>query len=101
MRTLSSIGLPSAVLVCGLALILSSLPHDPLDIVVEKITPVAEAEEGRNRFRVEARLLGEIEGLRPGIEGVAKIDVGERRLLWIWTHDAIDWLTLALWTWLP
>jgi hypothetical protein len=27
--------------------------------------------------------------------------VGERSLLWIWTHQLIDWLTLALWRWLP
>ncbi len=39
--------------------------------------------------------------LRPGMEGVAKIETGPRRLLWIWTHAVLDWLRLAAWQWLP
>jgi hypothetical protein len=35
--------------------------------------------------------------LRPGMEGVAKIDIGRRRLIWIWTHSLFDWL--RVWTW--
>ncbi|MBS0603167.1 MAG: HlyD family efflux transporter periplasmic adaptor subunit, partial [Proteobacteria bacterium] len=56
-----------------------------------------EAGEGRNRFRVEAALDGDSPRLRPGMEGVGKIEVGERSLAWIWTHKAIDWLRLELW----
>jgi hypothetical protein len=82
-------------------LILSSLPEDPLALTIEKITPVSKAEEGRNFFRVEARLDGAIERLRPGIEGVAKIEIDRRRLIWIWTHSAVDWLRLTLWAWTP
>ena len=37
----------------------------------------------------------------PGVEGVAKVVVGERRLIWIWTHEAVEWLRLKLWAWLP
>ncbi len=82
-------------------LVLSSLPGDSFGFAVEKTTPVAEAEEGRNTFRVEARLDDEQARLRPGMQGVAKIDVGERRLIWIWTHEAVDWLRLQLWSWRP
>jgi len=39
--------------------------------------------------------------LRPGMEGVAKVQVGEARLLWIWTHRLRDTVSLALWRWLP
>jgi hypothetical protein len=35
------------------------------------------------------------------MEGVGKIGAGRRRLIWIWTHHAIDWLRLKLWSWLP
>jgi hypothetical protein len=31
--------------------------------------------------------------------GVGKIDAGEHRLIWIWTHQLIDWLRLSLWSW--
>ena len=34
-------------------------------------------------------------------EGVAKINVDERSLLWIWTHRITDWLRLWFWTWWP
>jgi len=82
-------------------LTLSALPGKPLPLVVERVTPVATAEDGRNFFRVDAQLEEPAPGLRPGMEGVAKIEVGERRLVWIWTHSLVDWLRLWAWTWLP
>lgn len=82
-------------------LALSSLPGETLPFEVSKITAVSTAEDSRNFFRVEARLLEERKDLRPGMEGVAKVQLGERSLLWIWTHDAINWLRLQLWRWLP
>lgn len=69
---------------------------------VTKLTSVTSAEDGRNLFRVEAELDREAAGaLRPGMEGVAKIDVDRRSRLWIWTRGLRDWLTLFLWKWLP
>ena len=78
-------------------LLLEALPGLPLDIVVERITPVSEVVDGRNVFEVEARLLLSPAVLRPGMQGVAKFEVGQERLLWIWTHRALDWLRLRLW----
>jgi RND family efflux transporter MFP subunit len=82
-------------------LLLSGFPTEPLPITVERLTPVSSAREGRNYFRVEARLHATPERLRPGMEGVGKVEVGRRRLIWIWTRQAVDWARLALWTWLP
>ena len=82
-------------------LALSALPGRPLPLAVERITPIATAEEGRNYFRVEAVLEEPFETLRPGMEGIAKIDAGRRRLLWIWTHEMLDWLRLSTWSLLP
>lgn len=82
-------------------LALSSMPHDPLPLVVEKITPVSVVEEGRNYFRVEARVEGGAEKLRPGMEGVGKIQVERRRLAWIWTHKIGHWLRMWVWSWWP
>ena len=53
--------------------------------------------EGRNAFRVEAALDAGAAVLRPGMEGVAKIETGEQRALWIWTRRLIDWVRLQLW----
>ena len=83
------------------SVVLTPFPDEPLPLVVEQITPVSEAAEGRNTFRVEARLEASHERLRPGMEGVAKVEIGPRRLIWIWTHEAFDWLRLTLWNWMP
>lgn len=82
-------------------LALSSILNEQLEFIVEKITPVSAAEEGRNYFRVEAQLDNTSERLRPGMEGVGKIYVERRNLLWIWTHRLIHWLRLWTWSWWP
>ena len=82
-------------------LLVSSIPHEPLSYTIERITPIAEAEEGRNFFRVEARLNVVSERLRPGMGGVAKTSVEDRLLIRIWTDELIDWVRLAIWKWLP
>ena len=83
-------------------LVLSSLPDQGLPFTVRSITPVATQHDGRNVFRVEAAIEGAYAArLRPGMEGIGKVTVGERRLIWIWTHGFFDWLRLALWNWMP
>lgn len=82
-------------------LALSALPGETLPLRVERITPMSTTEDGRHYFRVEADLVEPLDALRPGMEGFGKIEVGRRRLLWIWTHGLLDWLRLRTWTWLP
>lgn len=82
-------------------LALSGLPGQILAFTVKQITPVTTAQDGRNHFRVEAQVNAASDRLRPGMEGVGKVGVGERRLIWIWTHGFMDWLRLALWSWMP
>lgn len=83
------------------SLIFSAFPAEPLAFTVLQITPVSTAGEGRNTFRVEASLDETPADLQPGMEGVGKIEIDRRRLIWIWTHDVVDWLRLTLWSWLP
>ena len=83
------------------ALILNALPELSLPFTVSKITPVSLAEEGQNFFVVEANLDEVSERLRPRMEGFGKITIGEQKLIWIWTHEMIDWMRLWVWTWWP
>ena len=85
------------------ALVVSSAPDDPLPFLIERITPVSEAREGRNYFRVEARFADGVDyaRLRPGMEGVGKITVDRRLLLWIGTYKMVNWARLLLWKWVP
>ena len=83
-------------------LALTGMPGDALPVEVEKITPVSTAEEGSNFFRVEAHLLDETAPtLRPGMQGVGKIYVDQRKLIWIWTHKITQWWRMFLWSWWP
>ncbi len=83
-------------------LALASAADERLPITVERITPLSTAEEGRNFFRVEARLDGEVPSmLRPGMEGAGKINIEERKLVWIWTHKITHWLRMFFWSWWP
>ncbi|MBC7726376.1 MAG: efflux RND transporter periplasmic adaptor subunit [Microbacteriaceae bacterium] len=88
-------------------LVLASLPGQTFDLTAQRVLSVAVAEEGRNFFRVEAGLAAAADAskasprLRPGMEGVAKVAVGEAPLLWVWTHRLTDWLRRTAWEWTP
>lgn len=83
-------------------LVLSGMPADQREFTVTRVTPIAEAKEGRNEFRVEARLDEPPgEALRPGMEGIGKVETGPHKVIWVWTHGFIDWLRLTAWKWMP
>lgn len=80
-------------------LTLTGLPNMKMAFTVSRIVPISTARDGRNFFEVEAVLDGSEAPLRPGMEGIGKIQVEERKLIWVWTHALVDWLRLALWKW--
>lgn len=81
-------------------LLLSGMAGERLPFTVRHVSG-ASVEEGQNVFRVEADLAGGTAQLRPGMEGVGKIDAGQHPLLWIWTHRLVDWVRLAWWRYVP
>ncbi len=56
---------------------------------------------GLNYFRVEALMANHSDLLRPGMEGVTRIEIGQAKRLWIWTRRMVEWLRLFTWNWLP
>ena len=76
-----------------------SQPGESLDLIVERIIPLAGPVDAENVFQVRAVLTipKEVAWLRPGMTGLAKIDVGDRPVHWIITHRLIDKLRLWLW----
>jgi multidrug resistance efflux pump len=81
-------------------LVLTGMAGEGLDFQVRNIS-TAESADGKNVFRVEARLERRDVKLRPGMEGVGKINAGQQSYAWIWTHRFTDWLRMQAWTWLP
>ena len=79
------------------ALALAAWSAAPLPFIIDRVLGVAQTSDGRNVFKVEAVLSGEVSQLRPGMQGVGRIETGQRRLLWVWTHALID--RVGLWWW--
>ncbi len=78
---------------------LTGQPQAAHELRVVNVTALASVQDGVNGFRVEAEGLGDLAGLRPGMQGIGKIEVGQANLLTIWTRSSIDWLRLKLWSW--
>lgn len=80
-------------------LMLAALPGRAFPLTVTHITPVSVSRDGKTFFRVEAGVGQADPKLRPGLEGVGRITLGERKLIWLWTHRLLDWVRLAVWSW--
>jgi multidrug efflux pump subunit AcrA (membrane-fusion protein) len=80
-------------------LVMNGLAGQPMPFTVGRVMPVATAQDGRNFYRVEARLAQETNTLLPGMEGVGKIEIGKRKLGWVLLHTTFDWIRMTLWTW--
>lgn len=79
---------------------LAAMPDRQIPFTVTRIVPLAQVQEGKTVFRLEASLDEKAApALRPGMEGVGRIDIDERRYAWIWTHGFFDWLHLKWWAW--
>ena len=76
---------------------LSSAPGTALEATIEELLPVAQSEAGVSTFRVQAELVSPPEFLRPGMEGIAKIDVGRRTAADVYTRKLRN--GLRLWAW--
>lgn len=81
-------------------LLLTSLASDPIPFTVKTITPVATAQDGKNHFRAEADLKTAIP-LKPGMEGVAKVQIDRRNLIAIYAKPITDWFKLTVWKYAP
>lgn len=79
------------------ALALAASPTSLVQFQVTRITPVAVVKGVQNVFEVEGKLAPSPLALRPGLQGVAKIEVGQRSLFWQWTHRLLDWVRLQWW----
>ena len=76
---------------------LSSAPGTALEATIEELLPVAQSEAGVSTFRVQAELVSPPAFLRPGMEGIAKIDVGRRTAADVYTRKLRN--GLRLWAW--
>jgi biotin carboxyl carrier protein len=77
---------------------LASQPKHKFPLKLERIEPVAQTKEKGNVFLCRAVIEGAPQDWwRPGMSGVAKINVGQRSLLWVLTRRTVDFLRMFLW----
>jgi hypothetical protein len=82
----------------GGGIALASRPQETYPIRMFRMEPVAVAKEKGNIFIVDCEFPGGTQPWwRPGMTGIAKLNVGMRSPLWILTHRTVDFLRLRLW----
>ncbi len=73
-------------------------PEQRFAIEIDRIDPASNLREGKNIYLARARLQ---EGIapwwRPGMGGTARIEAGERPLIWVMTHRTVRFLREFFW----
>lgn len=79
---------------------LQALHNRRLPFVVNKVSPVFEESLSGIAYRVDASIDDSLPSLRPGMQGLARIDIDRRSFLWIYLHEVYYAIRLWLWSWL-
>ncbi|MBL8327949.1 MAG: HlyD family efflux transporter periplasmic adaptor subunit [Rubrivivax sp.] len=80
-------------------LLLAALAEPTAAFTISRISPVAQPVDGRNVFEAEGRIEA-VDGaqLRPGLQGIVRIEAGERAPLAVWWQRAVLQLRRLAWT---
>ncbi len=75
-----------------------SQPDQKFPVRITRIHPSSTINQDSNNFIIEAEFTENLENWwRPGMSGVAKIDVGDRNIFWILTHRTVDFFRMYFW----
>lgn len=75
----------------------TAYPERRISFGVDRINPVAEMVEQKNVFKVRVNLDSKEEWMRPGMKGVAKVDLGRRPYYQLWSQKLVNWVRMKLW----
>ncbi|MCH7632926.1 MAG: efflux RND transporter periplasmic adaptor subunit, partial [Planctomycetes bacterium] len=64
---------------------------------LDRLLPTTRPVKDHTVYIAEARIDARSDGLQPGMEGIARIDIGRRRVWWVWLHGMVDYLRINLW----
>jgi biotin carboxyl carrier protein len=90
-------------------LAVTSAPTEVVPFKIERIVPNTEVREGETFYKVFVQLdpnspkwndqtQQTVNKWLQGMEGQARVEVGNRRLAWIYSHRFTDWARLHLWS---
>jgi len=72
-------------------------PETEFPLTVTRIAPSAEKHNDVNTFQVEAEVELTEDWARSGMQGIARVDIGQRRPLWIWLHGVVEGMRMRSW----
>ncbi len=73
-------------------------PDQRFAIQIERIDPASTLREGRNIYLARAKVKEDIPAWwRPGMGGTARINAGDRPLIWVLTHRTVRFLRELFW----
>ena len=72
-------------------------PDQPVRCRVERLQPAATVVDGKHVFVARAQLRGDAPWNLAGMDGVATLEVGRRRVWWVALHRVIDFVRLHFW----
>ena len=76
----------------------ASLPKLTFPVHIRSVEPAAQAKDNANIYIARCDFEGPPQPwMRPGMSGVAKLEVGQRSLLWVVTHRTMDFLRMYFW----
>lgn len=80
-------------------LVAAGYPDRRIKFEIIEIEKIARVIEQQNVYRVKASIVlsSKDHFIRAGMEGVARVDVEERLLAWVFTRKAINWVRMTLW----
>jgi biotin carboxyl carrier protein len=79
-------------------LVFISRPQQKFPFTLAQVDPLASSDEAGNLFIARSQLFtSRPDWWRPGMSGIAKIDIGPRRLLWIVSHRTVSFFRLLIW----
>lgn len=72
-------------------------PGERFEFSATSLVPLGQPDEGSNVFELRGTLTDPPGWLRPGMEGIAYIDTGDKRIIWVLSRRLLD--TARLWLW--
>ena len=75
-------------------------PDEPGQFEIQHMDLTATVVDGRNVLVAEGTIDGgSLAWIRSGMEGVARVDAGKKRVWWVWLHGLVDGIRLQVWKW--
>ena len=76
-------------------------PGESYRFTITSVNGTADVKNGKNVFVADAILdipeTNQVDWMKVGMSGVAKISTESRPVYWVYFHDALDWLHKAIW----